>query len=121
MVSGGLKKTIMRYDVQLDDTIANGKSAYRVPFPESHPYGAMVDKNHMVWVYEMNSDRVLRFNPFTEQFTEYPFPSLGTDNRFIDIDNSTDAPTLWLPYYRVNKIARMEFRTSGRETAISKR
>lgn len=39
---------------------------YRVPFPESHPYGAMVDKNHMVWVYEMNSDRVLKFNPFTE-------------------------------------------------------
>jgi virginiamycin B lyase len=84
---------------------------YRVPFPESHPYGAVIDKNHMVWVYEMNSDRVLRFNPFTEQFTEYPFPSLGTDNRFLDVDNSTDPPTLWLPYYRVNKIARMEFRT----------
>lgn len=87
-------------------------SEYPVPNRYSHPYAAVVDKNHMVWVNLMNADRVLKFNPFTGQFTEFPLPSLGTDTRFIDVDNSTDPVTLWVPYYRVNKIARLQFRTA---------
>ena len=83
---------------------------YPVPHPASHPYAVMVDKNHMVWVPEMNGDRILKFNPFTEKFTEYPLPTLGTNSRFIDVDNSTDVPTLWVPYTGANKIARVQFR-----------
>ena len=86
---------------------------YKVPNPKSEPYSAMVDKNHMVWVSLENEDRVLKFNPFTEKFTAYPYPSLGTDARFVDVDNSTDPPTVWLPFYRVNKIARVQFRTGN--------
>ena len=70
----------------------------------------MVDKNHMVWVPELNGDRILKFNPFTEKFTEYPLPTLGTNVRFIDVDNSTDVPTLWVPCTGANKIARVQFR-----------
>jgi virginiamycin B lyase len=85
---------------------------YKVPYRYSHPYAIVVDKNHMVWICLKSSDRVAKFNPFTEQFTEYPLPSLGTDARRLDIDNSTNPPTLWIPYTGINKIARMEFRTT---------
>ena len=88
-------------------------TGYEVPNPASNPYDARVDKNHMVWVALMNSDRIARFDPATEQFTEYPFPTLGTDTRFIEIDNSTDPPTIWIPYYRPNRMARIQFRTGA--------
>ena len=88
-------------------------TGYEVPNPGSSPYDARVDKNHMVWVALMNSDRIARFDPVTEQFTEYPFPTMGTDTRFIEIDNSTDPPTIWIPYYRPNRMARIQFRTGA--------
>ena len=69
-----------------------------------------VDNNHMVWVSLMNSDRILKFNPSTEQFTEYPLPTLGTEIRDIYVDDRTDPPTVWIPYDRTNKIARVQFR-----------
>jgi virginiamycin B lyase len=82
----------------------------------SHPYAVIVDKNHMVWVSLMNSDRVAKFDPNTQKFTEYPLATLGTEARYIDVDDSTEAPTLWLPYSRVNKLGRVEFR-SGQSIA----
>jgi streptogramin lyase len=85
---------------------------YKVPSRYSHPYAIVVDKNHMVWICLKSSDRVAKFDPFTEKFTEYPIPSLGTDVRRLDVDNSTNPPTLWIPYTSINKIARMEFRTA---------
>ena len=85
---------------------------YKVPYRYSHPYAVVVDKNHMVWICLMNSDRIAKFNPKTEQFTEYPLPSLGSDVRRLDVDNSTNPPSLWIPYTGVNKIARMEFRAA---------
>ena len=93
------------------DTISRKVTEYRVPSFYSTVYGVAVDKNHMVWVNQMNSDRIAKFNPFTEQLTEYPLPTLGAEPRHITVDNSTDPPTVWVPYYRVNKIARVQFRT----------
>ncbi len=86
---------------------------YRLPNRYSHPYSAVVDKNHMVWINLQNADRIAKFDPFTEKFTEYPLPSLGSDSRFIDVDDSTDPPTVWIPYIRINKIARVQFRTAS--------
>lgn len=84
---------------------------YPLPSAQAHPYAVAVDKNHRVWVNQMNSDRVAMFNPSTEKFTEYPFPSIGTETRFIDVDNSTELPTIWLPYYRTNKLSRIQMRS----------
>ena len=84
---------------------------YKVPSRYSHPYDIVVDKNHMVWICLLNSDRIAKFDPFTERFTEYPLPTLGTNVRFIDVDNSGEVPAVWLPYSGMNKIARVEFRT----------
>ncbi len=93
---------------------------YKVPYRYSHPYAVAIDKNHMVWLCLMNSDRIAKFNPTTEQFTEYPLPSLGTNVRRLDIDNTTDPVTIWAPYSGGNKIARMEFRTSSTRPAEPK-
>jgi streptogramin lyase len=85
---------------------------YTVPNPNSHPYSTVVDRNHMVWVCLHDADRILKFDPFTEAFTEYPLPSIGSEARFIDVDDRTDPPTVWAPYYALNKIARVQFRAA---------
>jgi streptogramin lyase len=90
---------------------------YRFPHLYTHPYAAAVDKNHMVWICFLNTDRIAKFNPFTETFTEFPLPTLGSEARHIFADNSTDPPTIWVAYNRVNKLARVEFRKmSGART-----
>jgi streptogramin lyase len=92
--------------------IRTGKvTEFPMPYPYSFPYGLAVDKSHMVWITSVSADRVFKFNPFTEQFTTYLLPTRGADNRFVDVDNRTTPPTLWLAYLGTNKIARIQFRT----------
>jgi virginiamycin B lyase len=83
---------------------------YPLPHRYSQPYAATVDKNHRVWITMLNSDRIARFDPATEKFTEFALPTRGTEIRHIQVDNSTNPPTVWLPYDRTNKIARVRFR-----------
>jgi streptogramin lyase len=85
---------------------------YPLPHRFSQPYAATVDKNHRVWITMLNSDRIARFDPATETFTEFQLPTRGTEIRHVQVDNSTNPPTVWLPYDRTNKIARIQFRTS---------
>jgi len=89
---------------------------YSVPHPLSHPYAVAVDKNHMVWVSMTNSDTIVKFNPYTERFTEYHLPTLGTEIRWVAIDDRTDVPTVWLPYNRASKLARVQFRSASGTT-----
>jgi virginiamycin B lyase len=86
---------------------------YPLPHRYSQPYGATVDKNHRVWITMLNSDRIARFDPATEKFTEFELPTRGTEIRHIQVDSSTNPPTVWLPYDRTNKIARIQFRASS--------
>ncbi|MBZ5643458.1 MAG: carboxypeptidase regulatory-like domain-containing protein [Acidobacteriia bacterium] len=85
---------------------------YPLPHRFSQPYAATVDKNHRVWITMLNSDRIARFDPATETFTEFQLPTRGTEIRHVQVDNSTNPPTVWLPYDRTNKIARIQFRAS---------
>jgi streptogramin lyase len=86
---------------------------YPLPHRFSQPYAATVDKNHRVWITMLNSDRIARFDPATETFTEFQLPTRGTEIRHIQVDNSTNPPTVWLPYDRTNKIARIQFRAGA--------
>jgi streptogramin lyase len=81
--------------------------------PGSAPYGATVDKNGHVWIPMQNSDRVVKFDPKTEQMTEFLLPTLGTDMRHVSVDNSTTPPSIWIPYNRSNKIIRLQERASS--------
>lgn len=89
---------------------------YPMPHPYMQPYGIAVDKDHMVWVTSIASDRLVRFNPATQKMTEYDLPTRGTEMRHVYADNRTDPPTIWLPYDRTNKITRIQIRT-GTKTA----
>ena len=84
---------------------------YPLPHRFSQPYSATVNgKDHTVWITMLNSDRIAKFDPATEKFTEYVLPTRGTEIRNIQVDTSTNPPTVWLPYDRTNKIARIQFR-----------
>lgn len=94
---------------------------YPAPTPNSGPYDTVVDKNHMVWVNMMNSDRVARFDPKTEKWTEFRLPSLGTETRFIAVDDHKDPVEVWTPYFRTNRIARIQFRDPRELQALKQR
>jgi streptogramin lyase len=84
---------------------------YPLPHRYSQPYSATINsKDHTVWITMLNSDRIAKFDPSTEKFTEYVLPTRGTEIRHIQVDASTNPPTVWLPYDRTNKIARIQFR-----------
>ena len=67
----------------------------------------------------MNTDRVAKFDPATEQFTEYLLPTRGTEARFISVDNNTNPPAVWVPCYRTNKLARLQLRPATNAATAS--
>lgn len=84
---------------------------YPLPHRYSQPYSATVNqKDHTVWITMLNADRVAKFDPATEKFTDYTLPTRGTEIRHIQVDTNTNPPTVWLPYDRTDKIARIQFR-----------
>ena len=74
-------------------------------------YDATVDRDGKVWVNLMNADRVARFDPKTGTWSDYQLPSRGTETRFIAVDNHKPTVEVWTPYWRTNRIARIQFRT----------
>jgi streptogramin lyase len=85
----------------------------------SYPYTTKVDKHHMVWIAIEGEERIAKFNPFTEQFTEYPLPVLGSEFRYIDLDSTTDPPTIWLAGFALNKIVRVQILPGSGTTKTS--
>ena len=82
-------------------------------------YDATVDKNGKVWVNLMNGDRVARFDPKTETWVDFPLPSRGTETRFIAVDNNKPTVEVWTPYWRTNRMARVQFRTQEQLQAVA--
>jgi streptogramin lyase len=94
------------------DTKTNQVKEYPMPTPYSSPYATGVDKNGVVWINTMNHDVLTKFDPKTERFTEYTLPTRGTEIRHVQVDNSTNPPTIWAPYNRTNKVVRIQFRSA---------
>ena len=93
---------------------------WELPHDFSQPYANTTDKNGNVWINAMNLDRIVKFDPKTEKFTEYKMPTLGSEIRHIIADNSTNPPTIWAPYNRSNKIVRLQFRTAPQQSQSSR-
>jgi streptogramin lyase/mono/diheme cytochrome c family protein len=92
-----------------------------VPLPQpdaQQPYQAMVDRQHNVWMNLMNADAVLKYDPKTSQWTEYPFPTLGTETRYISLLERNGSMQVILPYWRTRKVARITFRTKKEMEAL---
>jgi len=68
---------------------------YRMPTPFAALYTARADKNGEIWAGESHSGRYVRFNPKTEQWTEYVLPEPYGFDRETWIDNSTTPVTVW--------------------------
>jgi streptogramin lyase len=103
---------LLRIDIKTNQT-----KEYPLPHAYSQPYATAVDKNGVVWINTINLDRIVRFDPKTERFTEFQLPTRGTEVRHIQVDNRTNPPTIWVPYNRVNKVVRLQFRTQPPATS----
>jgi virginiamycin B lyase len=77
------------------DTTKKRIFEYRLSTPYAGLYTTNVDRNGEVWAGELHSGRYLRFNPRTEQWTEYVLPEPYGFDRESWIDNSTDPVTVW--------------------------
>jgi len=74
------------------------------------PYKPFPDRNHMVWFGMAADDTFGKLNPTTGRVTMYPLPSRGTGSRHLAVDDTTDQPTVWVPYDNIGKFARVQFR-----------
>jgi streptogramin lyase/mono/diheme cytochrome c family protein len=77
------------------DTQARRTTEYVPPTPFVTFYEALTDSNGEVWAGEMQGGRFVRFNPKTENWTEYLLPEPYAHNRRTWIDNSTSPVTVW--------------------------
>ncbi len=83
-----------------------------VPVPRAmQPYEATVDSDHNVWVNLMNADEIAKYDPKTSKWTEFPLPTLGTENRWVSLLERDGKIQAVVPYYRTSKVARVTFRT----------
>ena len=86
-------------------------SFYPYPKPRPGTYDAVVDANHMVWTNLLNGDAIAKYDPKTEQWTEYPLPTHGIEMRHIAVSNHEGRTQVILSYFRAGKVAKVEFRT----------
>ena len=76
----------------------------------AQPYKPIADKNHMVWFSNSAADILGQLNPNTGKIILYPLPTRGTNSRHLAVDDTTDVPTVWVPYTAAGKVARVQFR-----------
>lgn len=79
-----------------------------IPQPSEHPYDVIKDKNGDLWGGGMWNDFVFRFNPKTGAWTQYLLPSINTNIRRVDVDNSTTPVTFWIGENHHGKITKIE-------------
>ncbi len=83
-----------------------------LPRPDAQqPYHAQVDSNHNVWINLMNADEVVKFDPKSSKWVEYPFPTLGAETRYVSLLEKDGGLQVILPYSRARKVARMTIRS----------
>ncbi len=81
-------------------------------------YQPVPDKDGNVWVNLMTSDRVARYNPKTDSWTEFLLPNRGTETRHMAVDNFKPQVEGWTPYWRTNQLARIQTRTPQQLQAL---
>lgn len=68
--------TIVRIDINTKEL-----KYFALPFAGMNPYEAMVDSQSRLWVTFQNSDEMGRFDPDTETWTMYSYPTKGMAQR----------------------------------------
>ena len=71
-------------------------TVYTPPTPDSGPYSVQGDpKSKLIWFSQQHVDKIARFDPTTETFTEYPLPNAESDNRRIEVDRVNPKRIWW--------------------------
>lgn len=95
-----------------------------VPYPQpdaDQGYAAKVDDHHNVWVDMQNADVAMEYDPGTSTWTVYPMPTLGTENRYIDlVEKDGSLQEVIVPSSRTHVLARMTFRTKAQIQALKR-
>jgi virginiamycin B lyase len=69
---------------------------YTPPTEDAGVYSVQGDtKSHLVWFSEQHVDKMARFDPKTETFTEFPLASAESDPRRIEIDANNPNRIWW--------------------------
>jgi streptogramin lyase len=94
--------TIMRID-----TRTGALKYHAVPYPAMNPYEAVVDSKHRVWVTFQNSDELGRFDPDTESWTIFSYPTKGMaqrQNHMLERDGVLQFVSASGPAHRVGRM-----------------
>jgi virginiamycin B lyase len=81
--------------VKIDQNTGN-MTFYEPPTPNSGTYLAVPDAKHkVIWVTEQTADKIARFDPKTETWTEFSLPIVESDARRIELDPSNPNRIWW--------------------------
>ena len=71
-------------------------TVYTPPTDDAGVYSVQGDtKSHLVWFSEQHVDKIARFDPATEAFTEFPLADAESDPRRIEIDANNPNRIWW--------------------------
>ena len=85
-------------------------SLYFEPTPDSRPYGITVDVNDNVWTALSRGCGVARFEPDTEEWTEY-FAVTPMPCAVRRLGVNSDASTVWFGIYSQGRLGKVDTRT----------
>ena len=84
------------------------KPKKEVPTPNSAPHDIVVDSSGIVWFTEINTNKIGRFDPKTEQFSEFDIPTPSSrPNGLVSDDNGN----IWFTESGASKIGRVNPQT----------
>jgi len=78
---------------------------WKIPTLGGRPYGVLVDHQDNVWLAEFYTCKVARFNPVTEEFTEFESPSAPCSLRRLGLDSKG---TIWYGAFSAGMLGRLD-------------
>ena len=74
----------------------NKMSVFTPPTENSGTYAVSVDMKHnLIWVAQQQADKIARFDPKTQTWTEFPLANAEEDHRRIEVDQNNPNRIWW--------------------------
>ncbi|HEX9192319.1 MAG TPA: lyase, partial [Burkholderiales bacterium] len=77
---------------------------WEIPTPDSGPYDIAVDHRGKIWFDEFTANKIVRFDPATAKFSEFPLPGVDSQVRKMAVDQ---AGAVWLSEYKNSRMVRV--------------